>query len=204
MPHIVSCFASLLVSRIRLELSPYLGSTRGSHTLFTRVHLLVTPMNQQLSPRLDPTPHAHLSMCVGPWPETCHDRCYATHLFSFQRRAPTNLATIFTSEVLPSSASMSSPVHAGQPASNQPTALKRTCYSLLKSLNRSSDTPSLPPLSRKTKQTIKPASKKLSREDCFLSTDKDAFHRQSSEESTVWCQKHLPVTTCIMMSKPIT
>jgi len=202
MPYIVSCFASLLVSRIRLELSPYLGSTRGSHTLFTRVPPLVTPMNQQLSPRLDPTPHAHLSMCVGPWPETCHDRCYATHLFSFQRRAPTNLATISTSEVALFCVDE-------QPSSrwatrfDLPSALKRTFYSLLKSFNRSSDTPSPPPMSRKTKETVKPASKKLSREDCFLSTNKDAFHRQSSEESTVWC-KHLLVTTWIMMSEPIT
>jgi hypothetical protein len=38
-------------------------------------------------------------MCVGPWPETRHDRRHATHLFSFQRRAPTNLVTISTSEV---------------------------------------------------------------------------------------------------------
>lgn len=41
-------------------------------------------------------------------------------------------------------------------------------------------------MSRKTQKTVKPASKKLSREDCFPSTDQDAFHRQSSEESTDW------------------
>lgn len=99
MPCVVPCFASLLVSRICPKLSPYLGSVQGSRTLFTRVHLLFTPMSQQLFPRLDPTPNAHLSMCAGPWPETRHDRRFATHLFSFQRRAPTNLATIVIFEV---------------------------------------------------------------------------------------------------------
>jgi hypothetical protein len=143
MPCVVPCFASLLVSRIRPELSPYLGSAQGSRTLFTRVHLPFTPMSQQLLPRLDPTPHAHLSMCVGPWPETRHDRRYATHLFSFQRRVPTVLVTTGISEVAPFHTSE-------QPSSRQATRFnrligpERTFYSLPKSLNRSSDTPSSP------------------------------------------------------------
>jgi hypothetical protein len=116
MPYVVPCFASLLVSRIRPELSPYLGSAQGCRTLFARVHLPFTPMSQQLSPRLDSTPNAHLSMCAGPLPETRHDRRFAAHLFSFQRRAPTVLATINAFGVAPL-ASMSSPVHAGRPAS---------------------------------------------------------------------------------------
>ena len=50
--------------------------------------------DRHISPRLDPTPDAHLSMCVGPWSETRHDRPCAVHLFSFQRRVPSVLPTI--------------------------------------------------------------------------------------------------------------
>jgi hypothetical protein len=53
-PYVVPCFASLLVSRIRPELPPYLGSAQGCHTLFAQVRLPFTPMSSADSPEARP------------------------------------------------------------------------------------------------------------------------------------------------------
>jgi hypothetical protein len=138
--------------------------------------------DQRPPPRLYSTSPAHLSMCARSQSETRHDRRHAAHIHVFKDEHPRYLrlpvcfggcppAFRWVAQFTPGNPL--GPIERWYPRLLIPQILRS--IGLLTPRHRHLETRR--PLGR---SSLLPG--KQSREDCFLSTDQDAFHRQPSED----------------------